>query len=437
MIRSALVPAYSGLSVLDANGVTWHAMSGYAKRNNYASNGLPGNVPGGTFVRSINQIVNPSFEGGSVTPWVASGGTVATTSSFSQMLKSGTAIAQMTANGTNIVPSLQMTNAVYRPVVTPGQWVALDAFLATETGYEVRVQIAWLDSSGASISFVASSWVVGSFYTGAQPQIIAQAPANTASISYFLQFRNPADTVSNMASGKRMWADTARIFIGATQEEVTYRLSRPYYDGSTANSDVTTAWTGTANLSTSQENVPNAPTGWTYFVGTGEQGLSLYRALPGPDGRNGMARREIWAPKTSGSTGWQYTENRAGVSGDTFTAQMVLNCPTTLTSKLRISFYNGSTLVNSIDSGNQTLTAGVQSLVTVSGAATGAFTNIRIWFYHTTGNTPGIGTYDAMRCMIEPGSVATEYFDGARAADANYVYQWAGSAFASASIAQP
>jgi len=434
MIRSGLVPANKGLSVLDANGVTWHAMTGYPKRRNVAYNGLP-NKQGTTSVLSTNQVVNPSFEG-AVSPWSAINCTIALTTAFSQMLKSGTSILQATSDGTAVIPSVWMSSATYRPLVSPGQWVGFTSFLATEIGYQVAVQIQFRDAAGANLGYFASSWVTGSFYTGANPQVVAQAPANTVSVAYSLLFRNPADVVNPMASGKRLWADAAKLFIGGEQAEVQMRLDSAYYDGSTAADDFTYAWTGTAHLSTSTKTA-TAPAGWLYFNGTGETGVSYYRAIAGSDARTGVARREIWTPKSSGSTGWQYTEYISGVSGDTYTAQMLLNCPTSLSSKLRISFYNASTLVNSIDSSTQALVAGVPTNTVVTGAATGAFTNIRIWYYHTTGNTPGNGFYDASRCIIEPGTVQDSWFDGASPADINYIYSWEGAAFGSASVAMP
>lgn len=401
-------------------------------RTNWASNGLP-SAPSSTETYSVNRAVNPSFEGGSTTPWTGSGGTFVQTSSFSQMLKSGSQIAQFTADGTVAAPSLYMNSASYRPATAPGQWAGLSAFIATETGYEVRVQISWRDAAGAVISNVSSAWTTGSFYAGANPQIVAQAPALTVSFGYYLQFRNPADTTA-MASGKRMWADAVKVFVGDTQGEVQTWIDEPYYDGSTTNDDFTYSWSGAANLSTSVKAAPITPTGWNYLAGTGEVGDTLWRSLVGTDGRAGKARRAIYVPKASGSTGWTYTESGlSGVMGDTWSGQMVLNCPTTQTSRLRISFYMNNTLVNQLDSETQTLTAGVDTTVTVTAAATGDFNKITLWYYHTTGNTPGVGNYDASRAMIEKSDVNTPWFDGDSLDDGAHDYGWAGTAYASAS----
>src|SRR4029453_3056888 len=204
----------------ESDGLRFDLFSGQwdLSRTNFASNGLP-SAPVGTELYATNQVVNPSFEV-NLTSWSSDGSTSAITSSFSQMVKSGSNIVQVTSNGTVVVPGISMVTATYRPLVSPGQWVGLKAFMATETGYEVRVQIAWKDAAGANLGFVASPWTVAGFYTGATPQIVSQAPASTVSGAYYLQFRNPADTVSFMASGKRMWADAVELVVGGDQGEV-------------------------------------------------------------------------------------------------------------------------------------------------------------------------------------------------------------------------
>ncbi|WKW86742.1 minor tail protein [Arthrobacter phage WonderBoy] len=420
------IPTESGGLRFDLFSGQWNL-----SRTNFASNGLPSS-PGSTELYSTNLTVNPDFETG-LSSWTATGGTVATTSSFSQMVKSGTYMAQFTADGTLVSPSLYMNSASYRPTIAPGQWAGLSAFLATETGYEVRVQISWRDSAGAVISNVSSPWVVGSFYAGANPQIVAQAPALAISYGYYLQYRNPADTVSNMAAGKRMWADAVSNFVGNTQGEVQTWINEPFYCGATTNDDFIYSWTGTAHLSASTKFAPITPTGWNYLAGTGEVGDTLWRSTVGSDGRSGTARRAIYVPKASGSTGWTYTESGlSGLANETWTGQMMLTCPNTLASRLRISFMMNNTTVNQVDSATQTLTAGVPTTVTVAGTATGDFNKIVIWFYHTTGNTPDVGNYDAARALVEKTEViAPTWFDGDSPDTAGHDYGWNGTPYAS------
>ncbi|MDO5876498.1 hypothetical protein FV140_14630 [Paenarthrobacter ureafaciens] len=203
------------------------------------------------YVSVTNLVPNPSFETG-YNSWTLNYCTASVTSSFSQMVKSGTYMLQAVADGTNAQPSVAMISASYRPAVTPGQWIGLGAFMATETNYEVRIWINWRDSAGATINNTISPWVTGSFYAGANQQLTGQAPALTASAGVYLQWRNPADTVNPMASGKRMWADAVRMFRGEDEASVQALLDQPYFDGSTPDtSDIDYAWSGTAHLSTS------------------------------------------------------------------------------------------------------------------------------------------------------------------------------------------
>ncbi|QDH48920.1 minor tail protein [Arthrobacter phage Gisselle] len=419
----------------ESGGLRFDLFSGQwdLSRTNYASNGLPF-APATTELYSTNRAVNPDFETG-YSSWTLTGCTAAITSSFSQMLKSGTNILQCTSDGTSTIPGISVISASYRPAVTPGQWASFGAFTATETGYETRVWLNWRDAAGATISNTTGVWTVASFYAGANPTIVGQAPALAASVGYYIQYRNPADPTNPVPAGKRMWVDAVSVFVGDTQGEVTTWVNEPFYCGATTNDDFTYTWTGTAHLSATTKFAPVTPTGWNYLAGTGEIGDTLWRSLTGPDGRSGLARRAIYVPKASGSTGWSYTESGlTGNTNDTYTGQMVLNCPNTLGSRLRITFLMNSTTVNQVDSAIQTLTAGVPTTVNVAGTATGAFNRITLWFYHTTGNTPDVGNYDASRALIEQTeAVDTPWFDGDSSDTTGHDYGWNGVQGASSS----
>ncbi|QDH48203.1 minor tail protein [Arthrobacter phage MamaPearl] len=418
----------------EGGGLRFDLFSGQwdLSRTNYATNPLPYN-PVTTDLYATNHVVNPDFEAG-ISSWTQNNATATVISSFPQMTKSGSNIVQVVSDGTATVPGISMVSASYRPAVTAGQWVAFGAFMATENGgYETRVQLNWRDSAGATISNTASTYTATPFYTGGQQVHVAQAPAGAASVGYFLQFRDGVNPGVPVPAGKRMWADSVRLFISDYEYEVTRRVNEPFFCGATTNDDFIYAWAGTANLSVSTKSAPITPAGWSYFNGTGEVGDSLWRSIPGSDGRAGIARREVLVPKVSGSTGWQYQENVSGTTDDTWSGSMVLNPPNTLTSKLRISFYNGSTLVNFVDSANQTITGNVDTTVTVTGTATGPFTNIRLWYYLTTGNTPANGDFDASRALLEPTEFLGPWFDGNSQDGASHDYGWNGVTEASTS----
>ena len=203
-------------------------------------------------VVSTNRVVNPSFEVDTAS-WVATGCTLATSSASPQMVFSGTKNLQCTADGTSAAPGASVSSGTYRPAVSAGQWIAWTCFVATEAAnYQTRLLAVWCDAAGAVISSVGSAWTATPFYTGGNPSIVAQAPALTASVAYYVQFRDGNNTSTNVPSGKRMWVETVELYVGDTEAEVTAQMAAPYWDGSTpSEGSVTYAWAGTAHLSAS------------------------------------------------------------------------------------------------------------------------------------------------------------------------------------------
>jgi hypothetical protein len=210
------------------------------------------------YVVATQQVPNPSFEV-DFTTWALDGVTATTQSSFPQMLKSGTRIAQIVSDGTRTVPGISVVGSGLRPAIVEGQWIGLKAFVATESAnYQTRVQVIFRDAAGASIAGAsfASPFVATPFYAGDTPQVVAQAPAGAASVALYLQFRNGDDTANFVPSGKRMWADAVEAFVADTSDEVLARLAEPFWDGSTADtSNIDYAWTGTAHASRSTRTI--------------------------------------------------------------------------------------------------------------------------------------------------------------------------------------
>jgi hypothetical protein len=189
---------------------------------------------------------------------------------------------------------------------------------------------------------------------------------------------------------------------------------------------------GSTTIRTNNATNPHAATatGWAYAPGVGEAGTTTVETGAGPDGQNGFMRRTITTVKTSGSTGWQYggptTSAVSGVTGDIGFCRIWMRASTPVNGVLRISFYLGSTLVNNVDASQVSIGTTWQEL-TASGAATGAFDNIRLWVYHTSGFIPAVGTLDATQAIIEKG-YGGAYFDGGTPNTTDYTYSWTGSA---------
>ncbi|ATW59942.1 minor tail protein [Arthrobacter phage Waltz] len=404
----------------------------YATNPNFAANS-------GAVVQQTNQVVNPSFEV-DLFSYTLSGCTGAVTASFPQMNKSGTKILQCAADGTLVIPGISMITSTYRPAVTPGQYVGFGGFVATETGYEVRVQIIFRDSAGNVIAggSYASAWQVGSFYNGAFCQVIGVAPALSTSVAYYVQYRNPADTVNPMASGKRMWVDALNLFVAATQEEAQFWLNFPYFDGSTVMADYPIAWTGTAHQSTSTITTNPMPN-LAGSVGTG--GLGFTNQCTSGGARYGTTYGRFTWTKGSigGSAGLVLTPSITGSTGDIRSNLVSLRSNVAKDVCLLFRFRNGSTVVGSGQTAYVTLAPGVWTDFKVEGlAATGAYTNVQVYALvsNSSTNNPG-DSLDMDAVLIVNAATVTGgsggYFDGSFSAPGLWKYAWTGTANASTS----
>jgi hypothetical protein len=181
----------------------------------------------------------------------------------------------------------------------------------------------------------------------------------------------------------------------------------------------------------------------TYQPGTGEAGTQtlVTGAVDGPIPEiTTYARYSVTTAKTGGSSGWRaevaaYYAPTNGASGDTRTLDVYLRYTGTGTLSVtpRLSFYNGSTLVNSGANGTTVvLQSGVWARLSASGVATGTFTNIGWWAFSTTGATAAVGSkVDATGALVS--TFSAPFFSGATPKNAELEYGWNGAANNSAS----
>ena len=405
-------------------------------RENLATNGNMV-AAGGNLAIATNAVVNPSFEGG-ISSWTVNNCTASVTASFPQMLKAGGSIVQCVSDGTATVPGLSMISASYRPAVNPGQWVGFTAFLATEIGYEVRVQIAWRDSTGTNIAFVASPYVTGSFYTGANPQIVAQAPANTVSVAYYLQYRDPANPGVVVPSGKRMWADACKLVVRDTQEEAQYWTDFQYWDGATGVTDFTTAWTGTAHLSTSTI-ASNTPSNVSGSIGTGGVVYLNNATAGGPKEGTHYARMTWMKGSAGGSAGIIYTQQQAGSAGDSMSVRVSLRTSSSAKDvALLFRYRNISTTVTQNALAYVRLVPGQWTDFVYEGlVAGGAYTNLQVYALISNSNVQATGETLDMDCVLleQKPTIAPQYYDGNTPNSDSVDYIWMGTPNASISRA--
>lgn len=381
---------------------------------------------GGPFLVATNRVVNPSFETG-YTSWSPTNCTASVTASFSQMTKAGGNILQAVSDGTAVVPSVAMTSATYRPAVTAGQYVGFSAFLATEIGYQVAVQIQFRDAAGASLGYFASPYVTGSFYTGANPQIIALAPANTASVAYFLLWRVGDGSI--VASGKRLWADTAKCIVAASQEEAQYWLDFPYWDGANTPTDFTTGWAGTAHLSESYLYAAT-PSKITASTGTGGAGYNNSSSVS-PKHGDRVARYTWTKTATGGSAGLIYTETDSGNVGDVRSVLVSLrSSSSTKDISLLFRFRLAGVTVTQNPLAYVRLNPGEWTDFRFDGlVATSAFDSVQVYALISNANTQVPGeTLDMDSVLLEAEAVSNPtFYDGNTPDTADVEYSWLGT----------
>jgi hypothetical protein len=375
---------------------------------------------------ATNRVANPSFETG-YSSWSPTNCTASVITSFPQMTKAGSNILQAVSDGTAVIPSVAMTSATYRPAVTAGQYVGFTAFMATETNYQVAVQIQFRDGAGASLGYYASPWVTGSFYAGANPQIVQQAPANTASVAYFLLWR--VGDGSTMASGKRMWADAAKCIVAASQEEAQYWLDFPYWDGANAPTDFTTAWSSTAHLSDSVLYA-NTPSKVTQVPGTGAVSY-LNNATVNPRHGSHIARLTWTKGGIGGSAGIVYTEFDAGNAGDV--RSVLVSLRTSSSAKdvtLLFRFRMAGVAVGQAPLAYVRLTPNEWQDFRFDGlVATGAYDSIQVYGLISNSNTQVPGeTLDMDSVLLEAEATSNPtFYDGNTPDTSDVEYSWLGT----------
>lgn len=201
-----------------------------------------------------NLIKNPSFEV-NTTGWSADQGTLIRNTSNPPSTtwggRVGSAIAQVTVTpGTSTTWFGMVQPTGDAPPVVEGQWVAARFWGAHDNSSASKMRLQAVLRGGVT-AYRQSPAVSSPFYAGAFHEVVFQVPAGTTSV--VLQAQVLANSGSP-ADGSRLWLDQVRLHVGATEAEVRAALARPYFDGSTPNTDTTrTVWDGAAHGSTSRE----------------------------------------------------------------------------------------------------------------------------------------------------------------------------------------
>lgn len=155
--------------------------------------------------------------------------------------------------------------------------------------------------------------------------------------------------------------------------------------------------TTVTNFATNPRPLTGLDTGagvWEYVAGVGEAGTSAMVASAGPVGLPGIARRTITTAKTSGPSGWRYSEASSGGPGTERAISLYVNPPAAANVILRLEYLvGGVTSGGTVDAPAALCPPGVWTELNVEGAATDSFNELRAWAF-TTGVLPA-GTFDA------------------------------------------
>lgn len=140
---------------------------------------------------------------------------------------------------------------------------------------------------------------------------------------------------------------------------------------------------------------------WEYVAGVGEAGTSAVVASAGPVGLPGIARRTITTAKTSGPSGWRYSEAAGGGLGSARDVTLYVRPPATVNVVLRVQFLMGGVDAGTADMAPVSCPASSWTRLEGFGGAEGPFDEIRAWAF-TTDPLP-VGTFDAACAFIDPG----------------------------------
>ena len=229
-----------------------------------------------------NLVTNPSFEV-DTTGWANNNNASLARSTVQSYV--GSAALQVTA--TAAAADTVCWNQPSRQPVTPGAtYTAQAQVLAATVGRNVQLALCWLDSSGASISYVTGSQVADVTTGWVRASVTATAPTGAASAAV-------APWVIGCAANEAHFVDAVMIEQGATPGA--------YFDGSTAAAaEYTYAWTGTANASTSTATARKYTRHTGYVVSwpvawpSGDDGFSIVTVTA----TDAQARAQRWTLKS-------------------------------------------------------------------------------------------------------------------------------------------
>jgi len=361
--------------------------------------------------------------------------------------------------------------------VKGGQYYSLSALAMVYSGQTLSMDIQWLDSNGALISYSPRAFMYGPGTTVGAPVDNKFYPVPSGTPTWF---NHSVIAPANATSG------IVRIFRDAGADGDAYvtfiqvtrtRFALPYFDGGGANGlglDHSISWAGTPYASETinvgpvadqeiiRNLVPDPQTksgfGWSaQWYGTGGAGTDTVITdtvnLTPVGGTTFRRKRWTTAPTTSSDIGWSFRNSNtandyfAVTPGEYVSASAYhrTSMPSTLV-RINFSWYNASNVqVGTTVSGTPVTGTSTWNRVTgISPVAPAGATKVRVDL--RIDRTPGLpvvnDTFDATGIMVTKSTAIPDFFDGTGASpggyfdDPDFQFAWIGTANASQSVAR-
>ena len=182
-------------------------------------------------IKRRNLAINPSFENGT-DGWVSPSRTTITSDTWNRMEgQVGTKVGVLTVGSGYSSAYADVSMSAPFPV-TPGEWVAVRFWAATEqNGERVRARI-WLGDSDGSEGSTYSPSSTAEFYPGTYVTHAYRVSSGRVTARVGAQMI-AGDTSQPLTEGKRLWLDQMIVAVADTEADALDAVSS-YFDGDTA-----------------------------------------------------------------------------------------------------------------------------------------------------------------------------------------------------------
>lgn len=154
--------------------------------------------------------------------------------------RSGRYLIEGRSDGSSFYTRIQRDDQLV--AVTPGKFVGISAWVATEVGTQALARLSFRDAGNNALPNVVTGHEEAGFYGGRYLSLVAQVPASAVAAWMEVQIVHP------LGSNARLWTDQWMMVETDTLAEGEAALRPGYRDGDTSG----WVWDGTPHASTSR-----------------------------------------------------------------------------------------------------------------------------------------------------------------------------------------